>query len=97
MPQYPYSLPSGGSLNQLVMSTATVVKTTPGQICTVSVITSGSTSGSFHDCTTSGAATSGNVTAVVPNAVGNYYAPFKHSVGIVYIPGTGQVASVSYE
>ena len=95
MPQTPYFTPAGGSLNQLVLSTATVLKTTPGQVCTVSVITSGSTSGSIHDCTTSGSATSGNV--MMPVTSGTNYVPFKASQGIVYIPGSGQVVSISYE
>lgn len=95
MPQYPYALPAGGTLNSLVLSTTTVVKTTPGQVCSVAIITSGSTSGSIHDCTTSGAVTSGNVT--LPLNSGTFYAPFKHSQGIVVVPGTGQVVSVSYE
>lgn len=95
MPQYPYSLPAGGTLNQLVISTNTVVKGSPGQVCSVSIITSGSTSGAIHDCTTSGAATSGNV--MMPLTSGTFYAPFKASKGITVIPGTGQVLSVSYE
>ena len=95
MPQTPYVLPSGGTLNSLVISTNTVVKTTPGQVCTVAIITSGSTSGSIHDCTTSGAATSGNIT--IPLVSGTSYTPFKHSNGITVIPGTGQVLSLSFE
>ncbi|WP_455387440.1 hypothetical protein [Petrachloros mirabilis] len=95
MPQTPYSLPAGGTLNQLVISSNTVVKGSPGQVCSVSIITSGSTSGAIHDCTTSGAATSGNVT--IPLVSGTFYAPFKHSKGITVIPGTGQVLSLSYE
>ena len=97
MPQNPYSLPAGGSLNSLVISTNTVVKASPGQLCTVSVVTAGTTSGTINDCTTSGAATSGNVTYKVPNVVGATYVPFRHASGITVIPGTGQVLSVSYE
>lgn len=97
MPQTPYSFPAGGTLNSLVISTNTVLKAYPGQVCTFSVITSGSTSGSIHDCTTSGAATSGNVGQVIPNSVGNTYAPFRYQNGITVIPGTGQVVSVAFE
>ena len=70
MPQTPYSLPAGGTLNHLVISANTVIKTTPGQVCTVSVITSGSTSGSIHDCTTSGTATSGSNWRTSPRSAG---------------------------
>lgn len=97
MPQYPYSLPPGGTLNSLVISVNTVVKPAPGQVCTVNILTAGTTSGSIHDCTTSGTATSGNVTMQLPNTVGSLHAPFKHSAGITVIPGTGQVLSVAYE
>lgn len=97
MPQSPYALPAGGSLNKLDVSTSTVIKATPGQVCTFSVTTAGSAAGSFHDCATTGAAASTNATLVVPNTVGNYVVPFRHSVGIVFVPGSGQVVSVSYE
>ena len=97
MPQTPYALPAGGTLNSLVISANTVVKGSTGQVCTVNILTAGTTSGAIHDCTTSGAATSGNVTMVLPNTVGATYAPFKHSSGITVIPGSGQVLSVSYE
>ena len=97
MPQTPYSFPAGGTLNQLVISSNTVVKAAPGQVCTVSVITSGTATGTINDCTTSGAATSGNVTRVIPQAVGPVYAPFRHSSGIVVMPGAGQTLSISFE
>lgn len=97
MPQYPYALPAGGTLSSLVINTNTVVKAAPGQVCTVNIITGGSTSGSIHDCTTSGTATSGNVTMALGTTSGSIYAPFKHESGITVIPGTNQVISVSYE
>ncbi len=97
MPQTPYSYPAGGTQNKLNVSASTVIKAAPGQVCTVVVTTAGSAAGSFHDCTTTGAAASTNATLVVPNTVGNYLVPFRHSAGIVYVPGSGQVISVSYE
>lgn len=97
MPQTPYSLPAGGTLNSLVISTNTVVKATPGQVCTVSVITSGTAAGTINDCTTSGAATSGNVALTIPQSVGAVYTPFRFKNGITVMPGAGQSLSISYE
>lgn len=97
MPQYPYALPAGGTQNMSNLSASTVVKAAPGQVCTFSVTTAGSAAGSFHDCTTTGAAAASNATLVVPNTVGNYTVPFRHAAGIVFVPGSGQVISVSYQ
>lgn len=97
MPQYPLVPRFGGGLSSLVISSPTVLKTEPGTLWSVSVITSGTTSGSVNDCTTSGAATSGNVTVPIPTAVGNGgVVAFPHKTGITVIPGAGQVLSVAY-
>ncbi len=76
------------------IGTATVVKTSPGRIVTISVITPGSTTGLIYD----GAAVTATTKplAVIQSMVGIFPVNLVASDGIVVIPGTGQVVSVGY-
>jgi hypothetical protein len=90
----PETTPVSSKLN---LSASTVVKAGPGVLAKVSVTVAGSAAGSVNDCLTTGAAAASNEVGVVPNTVGVYVYDWPCLVGIVYVPGTGQSASVSYE
>lgn len=80
------------------ITTATVIKASPGMTYTVSVIVAGTTPGTLNDCTTTAAAAVGNQIAVIPNTAGAMTSrAVKHSVGIVLVPGTGQTLAIQYQ
>ena len=67
-------LVSGGGDNWTQVTAAAVIKANPGRVCKLSVIAPGSTSGAFtfNDCTTTGAAASGNqIFTMAYNAAAN--------------------------
>jgi hypothetical protein len=76
------------------INSATVVKTTPGRICRVSVTVAGSTPGMIYDGTLPTTTTS--PLWVVPNSVSITDVNLPTTYGIVVIPGTGQTVSVSF-
>lgn len=63
----------------------------------VSVTTAGTTAGSVNDAATVAAAAAGNLIAAIPNTVGVFLVDFPLLAGLVIVPGTGQVVSVSYD
>lgn len=78
------------------LTASTVVKATAGRIARVSVIVAGSTAGSINDVATTGGAAVANEIAVVANTVGVYDIDMPCTTGIVFVPGTGMTAVVSY-
>lgn len=76
------------------ISAATVVKTSPGRVVTISVITPGSTTGRIYDGTAVSATT--KPLAVIQSTVGIFPVNLVASAGIVVVPGTGQVVTVGY-
>ena len=86
----------GGNASQLNLSAVTVIKASPGTLYTVNVITAGSTTGKINDCKTTGAIAASNQSVTIPLAVGSYPFTFPHFSGMVFTPGTGMVASISY-
>jgi len=95
-PQPGYGFRPGGSHSKLNLSAATVIKATPGTVFRVNVTTAGTTAGSISDCLTTGAVAPANLIATIPDVVGQYDVTFPALVGIVFTPGTGMVASISY-
>lgn len=85
-----------GTQNSLNITAATVVKASKGRICKVNVLTAGSTVGTVNDVSTTGGAAAGNLVFNIPDTVGIYDLNFPCSTGIVVVPGTGQVVSVSF-
>lgn len=85
-----------GTTATLNVSASTVIKASAGRLFRVNVLTAGSTTGAVHNTTTTGAAAASNMVGVIPNTVGIYLFNWPMSSGIVYIPGTGQVVSISY-
>ena len=92
-----------GTKSALNISAATVLDDTTvssyaaRRVSHVHVLTAGSTAGSVNDCLTVAAAAAANQVFVIPNTVGAYLVDFPMLQGIVIVPGTGQVVSVSYD
>ena len=87
----------GGVSNTYNVAASTVIKAAPGRVIRISVITAGSTTGTLNDCTTTGAAAAANQIASVPNVVGVIYLDWPTTAGLVYVPGTGQVAAINWD
>ncbi len=85
-----------GKLSFLNISTATVVKGMQGRIVKVNVVTAGSTFGYIYDSSTNSGLSASNLIASIPESIGTYVFDFPCANGIVIVPGTGQVVSVSY-
>ncbi|MBR8141215.1 hypothetical protein KDW46_02430 [Burkholderia vietnamiensis] len=96
MPQNPIVPRPGGALSALNISAADVVKAAPGTLWRVSVTTAGSAAGAAYDASATSGNTAANLIAAIPNTVGIYYLEWPCANGILIVPGTGQVVSVSY-
>jgi len=83
-----------GQQNLASITAATVVKSTPGRVATVSVIVAGSAVGKVYDATSASATT--NPIFVIPTTVGLTVVNIPTLYGIVVAPGTGQTLAVSY-
>lgn len=85
-----------GQANSVAITSATVVKSSAGRICSVSVITAGSTTGAIYDSATTGATT--KPLYVIPEAVATepYVVNLPAAFGILVVPGTSQKVTVSY-
>lgn len=91
----------GGALSKLNLSATTAVTgttATAGWLFTINVTVAGATTGAIYDNdSTSTGNTAGNLIAVVPEAVGSYpFYGFPYQTGLVFVPGTNQVVSISY-
>jgi hypothetical protein len=76
---------------------STVVKATNGCLVSVNVTTAGA-QGAIYDITTAGAAAAANEIAIIPAVVGTYYYQcFPFFAGLVIVPGSAQVVSISYK
>lgn len=67
------SLNTGGTKSALNVTTASVIKATPGHLARITIVNAGTTGGTFtfNDCATTGAATSANtIWAVAFNGSG---------------------------
>jgi len=96
MPQNPITPRPGGSASVLNITAATVVKAKPGTLFRISVNTAGSAAGTAYDASTTGGNTAANLIADIPNAVGVVALEWPCNNGILIVPGTGQVLSVSF-
>jgi hypothetical protein len=85
-----------GSVNSMEISTSTYLKTNLGWVAKVSVIVAGSTTGMIYDASSVATATTGNRLYVISNAVGIQTVMMPVNSGIVIVPGTGMIVSVSY-
>lgn len=80
------------------ISTTTVVKTTPGRVASVSIITAGSTTGTIYDSSSKQVTTA--PLWVIPEAAKSTGEPYvvnlPTDVGILVVPGSGQVLTLSW-
>ena len=76
------------------ITSATLVKSSSGRVCTVSVVVAGSASGKIYDAASSTATT--NPVFTIPMTVGAYIVNIPTSYGIVVAPGTGQTVTVGF-
>jgi hypothetical protein len=97
MPQYPLAPVPGGTATTLDITAATVVKSSPGRVFTVSVLVAGSAAGGVYDNTLTTGNTVANQIGVIPNTAGviNFNA-MPTTNGIVVTPGTGQTLAISW-
>jgi hypothetical protein len=98
---YNTMLLQGGKVNSLEVSASKVISDKAGWIARVSVIVAGSTTGTLYDASsiTSGVgvlAATGNRVAIVSNTVGIQTIDIPVANGIVFIPGSGMIAVVTY-
>lgn len=94
---YPNAPTPYGNFTWLDISAATVVKATSGVIVMVNVITAGTGAGTVNDVATTGGAAVTNQVATIPDVVGSYAVNMPCATGIVVVPGSGQVVSVSFD
>jgi len=88
--------PSIGYQATYNITAATVIKTGPGLIATVSVIVAGSAAGAVHNAATTGAAAVSNQVATIPAAIGLVPVRWGTVDGIVVVPGTGQTLAIAW-
>ena len=72
------------------ISASTVLKSSAGRVCSLSVTTAGSTLGGVYDGTTN------RLMWNIPNTVGIYVVNLPTSYGLLVVPGTSQVVAVSF-
>ena len=76
------------------ITAATVVKSSPGRVCTVSVVVAGSATGTIYDGTSASA--TANPVYTIPMTAGAYIVNIPTSYGITVVPGTGQTVTVGF-
>lgn len=96
MPQNPIVPRQGGSASVLNITAATVIKAKPGTLFRIAVNTAGSAAGAAYDASATSGNTAANLIAGIPNAAGVISLEWPCNNGILIVPGTGQVLSVSF-
>lgn len=89
-------VPEEGVNATLNITAATVVKSGPGRLMRVSVITAGSAVGKAYDTNATGSVDASNQIGTIPNTVGTYVFNWPCFDGITIVPGTSQVLAVSF-
>jgi len=85
-----------GKQSSLEIKAGTLLKSGPGWVARASVIVAGSAAGALYDVSSVAAAVTGTRSAVVNNAIGISEIRLPFSNGLVFIPGTGMTATISY-
>lgn len=96
MPQSSLGPRAGGNQSARDISAATVIKAAPGTVFRVSVTTAGTAAGAIYDAAATNGNTAANLVATIPDAVGVTLLEWPCTNGILIVPGTGQVLSVSF-
>ena len=76
------------------ISAATLIKTSAGRVCVLSITTAGTTVGAIYD--SSQVASLTNKLYVIPNTVGIVAINLVTDYGILVVPGSGQIVAVSW-
>lgn len=83
-----------GTSNVPNISTATLVKSGAGRVCTISITTAGSATGTIYD--TNAATSTLRPIYTIPNTIGVVHIDLATNYGIVVVPGTSQVVTVGF-
>ena len=75
------------------LTQSTVVKTSAGRICSVSVVVAGTAPGMAYD---SANQTPNSPLFVIPNQTGVFYVNMPTDSGILIVPGAGQKVTISW-
>ena len=88
-----------GTKSSLNITAATVVQTVAAgaQRIVRFVVTTAGAAGALYDASTTGGASAASLIAVMPATVGIYDLNFPVASGVLVVPGSGQVVSVSYQ
>lgn len=84
-----------GKQSSSEISTTTVLKTSAGWVAMVSVILAGSTPGYIYDTNTASNLTGMRIYQI-PNVAGIYPVMMPIDVGLVVVPGNGQVVAMGF-
>jgi hypothetical protein len=84
-----------GQQAQNGISASTVVKVGVGRVVRVNVTTAGAVGAIYDSATVAGIGAS-NLIADIPATVGTYFFDWPFLNGLVYVPGSSQVVSISY-
>ena len=98
MAQYPIVARMGGNASVLNITVKTLIKASPGTVWSVIMNTANTVAGGVYDVATAAGSAPGNLIKGIPTATTGEImnSPFPAGVGIVVDPGTGGVASVSF-
>ena len=98
MAQYPLVARMGGTQSVLNITAKTVIKATPGTVWSVIMNTANTVAGGVYDIGVAANSAPANLIKSIPTATTGEImnGPFPAGAGIVVDPGTGGVASVSF-
>lgn len=85
-----------GKQSALEITASTLIKNTSGWVARVSVIVAGSAAGALYDTAALSGAVNGVRLALVQNTAGFQDIKMPFTNGLVFTPGTGMTATVSY-
>ena len=77
------------------ISTTKLIKKGIGRLARVSVTTAGA-AGAVYDWNSTSSEGAANLIGVIPATVGIYYFDWPFTLGLLYVPGAAQVASISW-
>lgn len=83
-----------GTQTKASISTTTVVSTSAGRFVTLSIVTGGTTTGTVYDANTT--TDTSRALYTIPTTIGRVIMNVPVVNGIVVVPGTGQVVTVTY-
>lgn len=85
-----------GKQSALALTTSTLVKSGSGWAARVAVIVAGSAAGTLYDVATIAGVAAATALAPVPNAQGVIDIKMPFANGLVFVPGSGMTATISF-